>query len=49
MLSVGSYKPDLRNFQYALEQIDTQLGVHPREVLCVAQSKYHDVRPYVLS
>ncbi|RSH93804.1 hypothetical protein EHS25_006452 [Saitozyma podzolica] len=42
---IGSYKPDLRNFQYVLEAIENELDVSPREVLSVAQSKYHDVHP----
>jgi 2-haloacid dehalogenase len=38
---VGSYKPDLRNFRYALERI----GQPQDEVLHVAQSLFHDIEP----
>jgi 2-haloacid dehalogenase len=38
---IGSYKPDPRNFRYALEHLDV-----PKErVLHVAQSLYHDIQP----
>ncbi|ORY22570.1 HAD-like domain-containing protein [Naematelia encephala] len=42
---IGSYKPDLRNFQYALEHIENDFDISPNEVLSVAHSKYHDVGP----
>ncbi len=38
---VGSYKPDRRNFRFALER----LGVPADRVLHVAQSLYHDIEP----
>ena len=38
---VGSYKPDRRNFRFALER----LGVPADQVLHVAQSLYHDIVP----
>lgn len=38
---VGSYKPDPRNFYYALERI----GRPKDEVLHVAQSLFHDIEP----
>jgi 2-haloacid dehalogenase len=38
---IGSYKPDPRNFRYALEH----LGVPKQRVLHVAQSLFHDIRP----
>lgn len=38
---IGSYKPDLRNFRYALER----LPCPPQRVLHVAQSLYHDIVP----
>jgi len=42
---VGSYKPDRRNFEFALARIKEALGVEPRDVLHVAQSLFHDVVP----
>jgi len=38
---VGSYKPDLRNFQVMLERTGNQ----PERVLHVAQSLFHDIAP----
>ncbi|MCX5852182.1 MAG: haloacid dehalogenase type II [Deltaproteobacteria bacterium] len=38
---VRSYKPSLRNFQYAIERI----GIAPGRILHVAQSHYHDIVP----
>jgi len=38
---VGAYKPALRNFTYARDEI----GVHPTRILHVAQSLFHDIRP----
>ena len=37
----GSYKPDSRNFELALERLDLPVG----EILHVAQSLFHDVAP----
>jgi len=42
---VGSYKPDLRNFRFALARIEEAFGVGPSGVLHVAQSLYHDIVP----
>jgi 2-haloalkanoic acid dehalogenase type II len=42
---VGSYKPDLRNFRYALDDIKRTLGVDPSQVLHTAQSIFHDIVP----
>jgi 2-haloacid dehalogenase len=42
---VGSYKPDRRNFEFALDRIKQELDVEPRDVLHVAQSLFHDVVP----
>jgi 2-haloalkanoic acid dehalogenase type II len=42
---IGSYKPDLRNFRHALQDIRTTLGVQPRQVLHTAQSIFHDIVP----
>lgn len=38
---VGSYKPNLRNFETALHRV----GVPKQQVLHVAQSLYHDIAP----
>lgn len=42
---VGSYKPNLRNFQYALADLERSLGVGPSQILHTAQSIFHDVVP----
>ncbi len=42
---VGSYKPDLRNFEYLLERVRGDLGILPHEILHVAQSLTHDMIP----
>lgn len=41
---VGSYKPNPRNFEYALEQIE-RTGDTRDQVLHVAQSLFHDIAP----
>lgn len=41
---VGSYKPDPRNFEYALARLE-EIGVERRAVLHVAQSLFHDHEP----
>ena len=42
---IGSYKPDPRNFQYALDDIRRTLGVERHQVLHTAQSIFHDIVP----
>lgn len=42
---VGSYKPDLRNFEYLLEHVRTAFGVEKDDILHVAQSLFHDHEP----
>ncbi|KAL2065599.1 hypothetical protein VTL71DRAFT_3269 [Oculimacula yallundae] len=42
---IGSYKPDLRNFQYMVDQAEKNFGAKKEEVLKVAQSLYHDHVP----
>lgn len=42
---IGSYKPDLRNFQYLVEHAEKDFGVKKHEILKVAQSLLHDHRP----
>jgi 2-haloalkanoic acid dehalogenase type II len=41
---IGSYKPDLRNFEYLLARLP-ELGVQKEELLHVAQSLFHDHAP----
>jgi len=41
---VGSYKPDVRNFEYALARL-AELGVARERILHVAQSLFHDHVP----
>lgn len=43
--AVGSYKPSLRNFDYAIENVKEDFGFDPKDILIVANSKYHDVQP----
>lgn len=42
---VGSYKPDLRNFDYMLENARADFGAKPTDILHVAQSLFHDHAP----
>ncbi|WVQ78604.1 haloacid dehalogenase, type II [Cryptococcus sp. DSM 104549] len=42
---IGTYKPDLRNFRYALKRLDEDFDIDMREVICVANSKFHDIIP----
>ncbi|HLI10290.1 MAG TPA: haloacid dehalogenase type II [Alphaproteobacteria bacterium] len=42
---VGSYKPNLRNFQFALAEIERTLGAAKNQILHTAQSIFHDVVP----
>ncbi|KAL3466109.1 HAD-like domain-containing protein [Aspergillus heterothallicus] len=42
---VGSYKPDLKNFEYMLRAVDREFGVGREEVLQTAQSQFHDHHP----
>ncbi|KAH0837130.1 haloacid dehalogenase, type II [Fonsecaea monophora] len=42
---VGSYKPDLRNFEYMLEAVKAEFGVEKHQVLQTAQSQFHDHHP----
>ena len=41
---IGSYKPELRNFEYMLRQLEAQ-GLLKSDILHVAQSRYHDHIP----
>lgn len=42
---IGSYKPDLKNFHYLLENIKADFGVEKEGLVHVAQSLFHDHRP----
>ena len=42
---VGSYKPDLRNFEHMLAAVEKEFGVKKSEVLQTAQSQFHDHQP----
>ncbi|KAH7150541.1 HAD-like domain-containing protein [Dactylonectria estremocensis] len=41
----GSYKPNLRNFEHMLREVEAKFGVKKAEVLQTAQSQYHDHQP----
>lgn len=41
---IGSYKPDLRNFDYMLENL-ARRGIEKHEILHVAESMFHDHGP----
>ena len=42
---VGSYKPSLKNFEYALAAIDRAFNARKPQILHTAQSIFHDVVP----
>ena len=42
---VGSYKPDLRNFQYMIQEVKSELGIDSGQILQTAQSQFHDHHP----
>ncbi|UKZ72576.1 hypothetical protein TrVFT333_000208 [Trichoderma virens FT-333] len=42
---VGSYKPDLRNFEYMLQQVKEKFRVSKEEIIQTAQSQFHDHYP----
>lgn len=42
---IGSYKPDLRNFEYLISHVKADFGVEKHEILHVAQSLIHDHVP----
>lgn len=42
---IGSYKPDLRNFEYLISHVKADFGVEKHEILHVAQSLRHDHVP----
>ncbi|KAK7914056.1 Haloacid dehalogenase- type II [Apiospora marii] len=42
---VGTYKPDLGNFEHMLRRVDEEFGVKPEQVIQTAQSQFHDHHP----
>jgi len=42
---VGSYKPNPRNFEYALAELERSFGTRKADILHTAQSIFHDVVP----
>ena len=42
---VGSYKPDLRNFQHMLREVEAKFGVTKDKIIQTAQSQFHDHHP----
>jgi 2-haloacid dehalogenase len=42
---VKSYKPNIRNFEYALTDLERALGVSKQQILHAAQSIFHDIVP----
>ena len=42
---IGSYKPDVRNFEYLFKQLLVEQGIPRERILHVAQSLYHDIQP----
>ena len=42
---IGSYKPDLRNFEYLFRNVKETFGLEKEEILHVAQSLFHDHEP----
>ena len=42
---IGSYKPDVRNFEYLFTQLLVEQSIPRERILHVAQSLYHDIQP----
>lgn len=42
---IGSYKPDIRNFEYLVQKVKEDAGVEKDQILHVAQSLFHDHGP----
>ncbi|KAF2714588.1 alpha/beta-hydrolase [Pleomassaria siparia CBS 279.74] len=42
---IGSYKPDLRNFEYMFNEVKERFGIEKSHVLQTAQSQFHDHHP----
>ncbi|KIJ36930.1 hypothetical protein M422DRAFT_211848 [Sphaerobolus stellatus SS14] len=42
---IGSYKPDLANFEYMLNAVKEKYGIEKHEVIVTANSRKHDHKP----
>ncbi|KZT35395.1 HAD-like protein [Sistotremastrum suecicum HHB10207 ss-3] len=42
---IGSYKPDIANFQYMLKTVKNDFDIGPDQVLVTANSLFHDHKP----
>ncbi|KAH7115081.1 HAD-like domain-containing protein [Dendryphion nanum] len=42
---IGSYKPELRNFEYMFKEVKERFGIERNQVLQTAQSQSHDHHP----
>ncbi|EFZ04223.1 haloacid dehalogenase-like hydrolase [Metarhizium robertsii] len=42
---VGSYKPDLANFDYMIREVKDRFGVEKDQIIQTAQSQFHDHQP----
>ncbi|KAF5022760.1 hypothetical protein F66182_5175 [Fusarium sp. NRRL 66182] len=42
---VGSYKPNLDNFEHLLREVEARFGIPKQKVLQTAQSQFHDHQP----
>jgi 2-haloalkanoic acid dehalogenase type II len=42
---IGSYKPNLKNFEYMLKQVKEKFDIEKAQVLQTAQSQFHDHHP----
>ena len=42
---IGTYKPDIRNFEYMLQRLKDDHQIQPHEILHTAQSLHHDHVP----
>ena len=42
---IGTYKPNVRNFEFLFTQLFAEHGISRERILHVAQSLYHDIQP----
>jgi 2-haloalkanoic acid dehalogenase type II len=42
---IGSYKPNVKNFEFMLQHVEKEFGVQKGQVLQTAQSQFHDHHP----
>ncbi|KAI1658592.1 HAD-like protein [Daldinia decipiens] len=42
---IGSYKPNPRNFEYMLKEVEEKFGIDKGQVIQTAQSQFHDHHP----